>query len=130
MYSITPTVTSVPSKKASINSSLSSLKAFSIAGIIASLDLTFEIPKLEPALFGLTKENKVKTNVNYALNTGDIELKVGTSLGFNQQSFDVNRINTPVGPDPRLTGNNTGRYFTLDVGAVAYYHGFVAGVSS
>ena len=81
-------------------------------------------------LFGLTKENKVKTNVNYALNTGDIELKVGTSLGFNQQSFDVNRINTPVGPDPNLTGNNTGRYFSLDIGAAAYYHGFVAGVSS
>ena len=50
-----PTDTSVPSKKDSIKISVSSLNATVIAGKIASFVYTFEIPKLEPALFGFIK---------------------------------------------------------------------------
>jgi hypothetical protein len=52
---ITPTETSVPSRKLSIIISLSSLYAVSIAIGNSSSVFTFEIPKLEPDLFGFTK---------------------------------------------------------------------------
>ncbi len=55
---ITPQVISLPGIKPSMSTCSSSTKAFSIAEISSDSSLTFDIPTLEPPLFGFTKHGR------------------------------------------------------------------------
>jgi type IX secretion system PorP/SprF family membrane protein len=87
--------------------------------------------------FGLYKSNIVKINTNYSKTFGEVETRYGLNLGFGQNSINLNALRFEDQIDPgtgfvRPTAepfeSDPKYYFTIDLGAAAYYKGFLLGL--
>lgn len=87
----------------------------------------------------ITQHNRIKANLNYEHTAGDFELRYGTNLGIGQYNIDIeslrfeNQIDPSQGfvnPTAEPFEYNPSYYMLFDLGASAYYKGFMLGVSS
>jgi type IX secretion system PorP/SprF family membrane protein len=80
----------------------------------------------------------VKANINYRRTFGDVETRYGLNLGYGEKHIDYNGLSfeDQINPGGGFTNptaepfeNNPTSYATLDIGAAAYYKGFLLGLA-
>ena len=85
----------------------------------------------------LTTSN-VKANINYRHKFGAVETRYGLNLGYGEKHIDyeVLRFEDQISPGSGFTNpnaepfeNKSTKYATLDIGASAYYKGFLLGLA-
>ena len=90
--------------------------------------------ELKTDVIGILKKDNLKANVNYHKNFGNIETRYGLAAGVGQKKIDISNLRFEDQIDPG-TGfvnpasepfvNEPKVYATLDIGASAYYKGFM-----
>jgi type IX secretion system PorP/SprF family membrane protein len=85
----------------------------------------------------LTTSN-VKANINYRHKFGAVETRYGLNLGYGEKHMDYEglRFEDQISPGSGFTNpnaepfeNKSTKYATLDIGAAAYYKGFLLGLA-
>ena len=85
----------------------------------------------------LTTSN-VKANINYRHKFGAVETRYGLNLGYGEKHIDYEglRFEDQISPGSGFTNpnaepfeNKSTKYATLDIGAAAYYKGFLLGLA-
>jgi type IX secretion system PorP/SprF family membrane protein len=80
---------------------------------------------------GSTRSDALKANINHACSKNGFELRSGVNIGVLQNSIDVTKLNFRDPNDPILNEikkHNPKRGVSLDIGAAAYYKGFLLGL--
>jgi type IX secretion system PorP/SprF family membrane protein len=80
---------------------------------------------------GSTRSDALKANINHAFSKNGFELRSGVNIGVLQNSIDVTKLNFRDPNDPILNEikkHNPTRGVSLDIGAAAYYKGFLLGL--
>jgi type IX secretion system PorP/SprF family membrane protein len=92
--------------------------------------------EIKTDIYSIFRTDDIKANVNYALDFGEVETRYGINLGAGQRSVDWGRLRFEDQIDPSSGFVNptaepyeyeSNTYFTLDLGATAYYKGFMLG---
>jgi type IX secretion system PorP/SprF family membrane protein len=81
---------------------------------------------------GSTRSDALKANINHAFSKNGFELRSGLNIGVLQNSIDVTKLNFRDPNDPILNEikkHNPKRGVSLDIGAAAYYKGFLLGLA-
>ena len=81
---------------------------------------------------GSTRSDALKANINHAFSKNGFELRSGVNIGVLQNSIDVTKLNFRDPNDPILNEikkHNPTRGVSLDIGAAAYYKGFLLGLA-
>lgn len=87
----------------------------------------------------ITQHNRIKANLNYEHSAGEVELRYGVNLGVGQHRIDLSGLRYEdqidpsqgfINPSAEPFENDPSYYMLFDLGASAYYKGFMLGVSS
>ena len=88
---------------------------------------------------GILKTDNIKANVNYAFDVNEVEVRSGLSLGYGQTSisWDKLRFEDQIDPSSGFVNpagetfvGSSANYFTVDLGAAAYYKGLMLATSA
>ncbi|HAV26040.1 MAG TPA: hypothetical protein DCX01_07665 [Bacteroidetes bacterium] len=87
---------------------------------------------------GSTRSDALKANINYRHKFGAVETRYGLNVGYGEKHMDYEglRFEDQISPDSGFTNpnaepfeNKSTKYATLDIGAAAYYKGFLLGIA-